>query len=204
MTVLTAIKPDAALDRLRGFVTSFGELTACVRSEVEIIEAGGALLEGLIARDDWLPEAFAQPDPEHYRQYLLYRDPRARFSVISFVWGPGQSTPVHDHRTWGLIGVLRGAERIQQYRRDPAGVPRPLGSPKLLRAGAVLGFGPRSGDIHALSNGADDATSVSIHVYGADIGKVQRATYAADGTSQPFVSGYANAAPIDLFGPGPA
>ena len=42
-------------------------------------------------------------------QYLLYCDPEERFSVVSFVWGPGQSTPTHDPSVWGLIGVLRGA-----------------------------------------------------------------------------------------------
>jgi 3-mercaptopropionate dioxygenase len=45
---------------------------------------------GLVARDDWLPEWFAAADPMKYRQYLLYGDPLERFSLVSFVWGPGQ------------------------------------------------------------------------------------------------------------------
>lgn len=200
MTVQTAIRPGTRLDRLRGFVTSFGELTDCVRSEIEILEAGSALLEGLIARDDWLPDAYARPHPERYQQYLLHCDPRERFSVVSFVWGPGQSTPVHDHRVWGLVGVLRGAERVQHYRRDAQGIPRARGPAAVLHAGEVEGFGPRTGDIHAVENAAGDAVSVSIHVYGADIGRVRRATYDADGTPKPFVSGYANTAPIVLDG----
>ena len=55
------------------------------------------LLSGLVAYNDWWPEAFATADPNRYRQYLLYCDPLERFSLVSFVWGPGQKTPVHDH-----------------------------------------------------------------------------------------------------------
>ena len=39
----------------------------------------------------------AQPHPQYYQQHLLHCDPLERFSVVSFVWGPGQKTPVHDH-----------------------------------------------------------------------------------------------------------
>jgi predicted metal-dependent enzyme (double-stranded beta helix superfamily) len=35
--------------------------------------------------------------------------------------------------------------------------------------------------------------SISIHVYGADIGAVERATYDLSGQPRPFVSGYADA-----------
>jgi predicted metal-dependent enzyme (double-stranded beta helix superfamily) len=34
--------------------------------------------------------------------------------------------------------------------------------------------------------------SISIHVYGANIGTVRRSVYAEDGTRKPFISGYAN------------
>src|SRR4051794_8765541 len=48
-------------------------------------------------------------------------DPFERFSVVSFVWGPGQKTPIHDHSVWGLVGVMRGAERARAFRmRDRA------------------------------------------------------------------------------------
>ena len=34
--------------------------------------------------------------------------------------------------------------------------------------------------------------SISIHVYGANIGAVQRSVYLEDGTRKPFISGYSN------------
>ncbi|MGQ0544307.1 MAG: hypothetical protein ACT4P3_03120 [Betaproteobacteria bacterium] len=79
--------------------------------EPRLLDEGAALLVALVRNDDWLPEEFARPSPESYRQYLLHCDPLESFSVVSFVWMPGQKTPIHDHTVWGLVGVMRGQER---------------------------------------------------------------------------------------------
>lgn len=195
MTALAAIERPAdavsGTSRLRGFVTAFADLLAATRDEQAILESGRALLTRLIATDDWLPEAFAQPHPDRYQQYLLHCDSRERFSVVSFVWGPGQSTPIHDHSVWGLVGVLRGVEKVERFRRLPGGALVAEGE-ALLREGEVDAVSPRIGDIHRVTNGLADRPSVSIHVYGANIGAVERATYAPDGTPKTFISGYAN------------
>ena len=54
----------------------------------------------------------------------------------------------------------------------------------------ILDCSPRIGDIHRVHNAFDDRVSISIHVYGADIGVVPRSIYGLDGSRQPFVSGY--------------
>ena len=195
MNAVTAMDRHAAgstdIGRLRGFITAFADLLAATRDEQAIVESGRALLARLIARDDWLPEAFARPHPDRYQQYLLHCDSRERFSVVSFVWGLGQSTPIHDHGVWGLVGVLRGVERVERFRRLPAGDLAADGE-ALLKEGEVDAVSPGIGDIHRVTNGLSDRPSISIHVYGANIGAVERATYAADGTSKSFISGYAN------------
>jgi len=94
--------------RLRDFVAAMTRLVEHHgNAEDAVLEPARDLLEGLVAHDDWLPEPLAAADPARYRQYLLYGDPLDRFSLVSFVWGPGQRTPVHDHLMWGLIGMLR-------------------------------------------------------------------------------------------------
>jgi len=103
------------LSPLRHFLAEFTRLVAEPHAESTRLELGTALLRELIADDRWLASEFAQPHPEYYQQYLLYADPLSRFSVVSFVWGPGQKTPIHDHRVWGLIGMLRGAESSQTF-----------------------------------------------------------------------------------------
>ena len=174
------------------FVRAMGQLTDAASSEAEILRGGRRQLGALVAEDNWLPDVFAQPDPTRYRQYLLYRDPRGRFSVVSFVWGPGQSTPIHDHTVWGLVGVLRGAEIAQRFHVPGAGAPVALGLPDGLAPGAVEAVSPTVGDVHQVSNAYDDRVSISIHVYGADIGAVQRWVYSPDGGRKAFVSGYDN------------
>src|SRR5436190_8594694 len=103
-------------ERLQVFVS---ELTALVESgagEAHVHPAARDAMRKLVACDDWLPAQMTKPHPQYYQQYLLYADPQDRFSVVSFVWGPGQKTPVHDHTVWGVIGMLRGAERSEPFR----------------------------------------------------------------------------------------
>lgn len=184
----------ANLQRLRHFVTSFAEVLEQHTDEAAILRDGSALLHDLVAVDDWLPAAYAQPDPERYRQYLLHADSRQRFSVVSFVWGPGQQTPVHDHTVWGLIGMLRGAEFAQPYRWQD-GLLQTHGTASRLEPGTVEAVSPNItglDDIHRVHNAYDDQVSISIHVYGANIGAVKRSVYQADGTRKLFISGYSN------------
>lgn len=177
--------------RLRDFVVGFSRLLDQDPDEARIRNEGGRLLAVLVARDDWLPEAFAQPHPQYYQQHLLYADARERFSVVSFVWGPGQATPVHDHTVWGLIGMLRGAETSQAYAEE-GGRWVPAGAPVRLRPGQVEAVSPAIGDVHRVANEFEDRVSISIHVYGANIGAVARHTYPPEGGRKPFVSGYSN------------
>ena len=187
---MTQTQTDTA--PLRTFVTRMTELVnRAGGDEPTLLGTGREYLAELVARDDWLPEFCARPHPEHYQQYLLHCDPEERFSVVSFVWGPGQQTPVHDHTVWGLIGMLRGAETDQHYEPADGGY-RP-GETARLEPGDVGMVSPRIGDIHRVANAHDDRVSISIHVYGANIGRVRRHVINPEtGEMKDFVSGYAN------------
>jgi predicted metal-dependent enzyme (double-stranded beta helix superfamily) len=178
--------------RLRTFVTYTAEVVETQSNEDAILSRLAPKLEELIKHDDWLPDAYAIAGGSRYRQYLLYADPLDRFSVVSFVWGPNQVTPIHDHRVWGLIGVLRGEEVSVGYTRRADGSLQ-AEAPARLVAGDVVAVSPHIGDIHAIANGLADASSISIHVYGANIGRVRRAVFDPDtGTAHDFISGYSN------------
>ncbi|MNL48379.1 Cysteine dioxygenase type I [compost metagenome] len=123
---------------------------------------------------------------------LLHCDSAGRFSIVSFVWGPGQRTPIHDHTVWGLIGMLRGAEYSQPYQIDAEGRPQPHGAATRLEPGHVEAVSPTVGDIHRVHNAYEDRVSISIHVYGANIGAVRRHVYPEAGGRKPFISGYSN------------
>ncbi len=180
------------LTRLRVLVVGLAELIESTDDEHSLLDHGTTLLSELVAQDDWLPAEYAKPDPTRYQQYLLHCDSRERFSVVSFVWGPGQFTPVHDHRVWGLVGVLRGSELNESFERTAQGQLISAGPPERLSTGSVARLSPGLGDIHRVSNAERDRVSVSIHIYGGNIGAVERATYDAVGSPKRFVSGYAN------------
>ena len=187
--------PAHTAPRLAHFVRSFTELIdqPPTGGEAALLQAGRQLLADLIGQDNWLPEACAQPHPQYYQQYLLHADPQDRFSVVSFVWGPGQKTPVHDHTVWGLIGMLRGAESGEKFELGAPGEPmRSLGTEQL-RPGDIEAVSPSIGDIHRVANVFDDRVSISIHVYGGNIGRISRHVYDAEtGDAKDFVSSYSN------------
>jgi predicted metal-dependent enzyme (double-stranded beta helix superfamily) len=184
---------STGITKLDVFIAGLTRVIESARGEVEIIRQATPLLRRLVAEDDWLSPELAVPETNAYCQHLLYRDPDARFSVVSFVWGPGQKTPVHDHLVWGLIGMLRGAEDETRYSRKPDGTLAAIGLSRL-RPGQVEAVSPRLGDIHQVSNAFADQISVSIHVYGADIATVSRHTYdPTTGEKKNFISGYSNA-----------
>lgn len=184
---------DASSPRFRRFVKEFDDLLRRRSDEAAVLSEGRLLLQDLLDNDDWLPAAAARPHPKHYQQYALYRCPSGRFSVVSFVWGPGQSTPVHDHTVWGLVGVLRGAEVSRRYTIEPDGKSLARADSCVLTPGMIDMVSPSIGDIHSVENAYDDRVSISIHIYGADIGSVRRHVYdPATGMAKEFVSGYAS------------
>jgi len=184
--------------KLRAFIADAVRIVESETDEATILARLSPRLETLVSTDDWLPPAYAAADGKAYRQYLLYADPLDRFSIVSFVWGPGQGTPIHDHRVWGLVGVLRGAEISTSYdRRDNGALV--AGTPVRLSQGSVVAVSPRIGDIHSISNGLSNASSISIHVYGGNIGTVHRSVFDAQtGASRDFISGYSNHAVPNL------
>jgi predicted metal-dependent enzyme (double-stranded beta helix superfamily) len=176
--------------RFRQFIADFTRLLEASGSdEPAILDRGGKLLAALVSHDDWLPDDCAQDHPGHYQQFLLYCDALERFSVVSFVWGPGQKTPVHDHTVWGIIGMLRGAEMCHEYTAHAGAIE--AGPSHQILPGQIDHVSPTVGDIHKVENALSDRPSISIHVYGANIGAVSRHIFdAATGAVQPFVSGY--------------
>lgn len=178
---------------LKRFVEEVTEILNQDMEEGVFLPQVGESMGALVAEDNWLDAALTQPHPEYYQQFLLYADPDDRFSVVSFVWGPGQQTPIHDHTVWGVIGMLRGAEKAQTFEIGKEGMPTPVGDEILLQPGDVEYVSPSMGDVHQVSNALDGEVSISIHAYGDNIGKVKRHVFPpAGGEAKEFISGYSN------------
>lgn len=187
--------------KLLTFVKELSQLLNQNPSEEIIFSKGKGLLRNLIAVDDWLPVEFTKPHPQYYQQYLLYADPLDRFSIVSFVWGPGQKTPIHNHTVWGMVGQLRGEEKGTPYYRQANGTFK-AGESSICPPGHVDTVSPTTHDIHVVENNLSDQTSISIHVYGGNIGRIQRLVFdPITGAEKSFVSGYANTLVPNLWNP---
>jgi predicted metal-dependent enzyme (double-stranded beta helix superfamily) len=153
------------------------------------------LLSQLLARRDWLEERYRQPVPgKAYSQYLLYAPLDKTWSMVSFVWPGGATTPVHDHGTWGVIGVYQGRERETRYSVVEGSVA--ARRVRLVETGSATMYPGEVGqvvppdDIHRVFNDGPEV-AVSVHVYGTNIGAQKRHTIdLTTGEVKDFVSGY--------------
>lgn len=104
-------------------------------------------------------------EPDRVAGHLLHVEPDGAFSLLGLVWRPGQTTRIHDHITWCVVGVLSGIEHEELF--DEA--LNPIGT-RDNPPGEVSGFAP-PGDIHRIRNVGDEI-AISLHIYGTDISRV--------------------------------
>jgi predicted metal-dependent enzyme (double-stranded beta helix superfamily) len=75
------------------------------------------------------------------------------------------------------------------------GTPKAAGAEIGLAPGAVEFVSPAISDVHKVRNALEDQVSISIHAYGANIGKLKRHVFPPEGGApRDFISGYSNPA----------
>ncbi len=164
-------------------------------TESETLTQLRPLLEKLVLADSSVPVEAFTPRKDRFAMNLLHMPKDEAYSIIGGVWHPGQTTPIHDHLTWALVGVYGGEERETLYRRLDDGT-----NPKVARLEKVSERINRKGHVTVLGNKGihrvDNVSlklALSIHVYGRDIGNLERHSYdPVTGEIGRFVSGYCN------------
>lgn len=150
-------------------------IRGAVRSDADPADVAGrvaaALRPHLHAPGLLAPEQRSS-NPAGYQQHILHVEDDARFSIVSLVWLPGQETPTHDHVSWCVVGVYEGEEHESQYRLVQEGSIACLieAGQSVNPTGSVAAYTP-PGDIHKVTN-RGPSMAISLHVYGADIGKL--------------------------------
>jgi predicted metal-dependent enzyme (double-stranded beta helix superfamily) len=109
-------------------------------------------------------------DPDGYRSHVLHTEPDGSFSIVALVWLPGQVTPIHDHVTWCVFGVIQGEEHEELFTLDGKRGCLIESGTNTNETAEVGGFAP-PGDIHRVRN-AGAGTAISIHIYGTDVSRV--------------------------------
>ena len=118
------------------------------------------------------PEHF-RSDPDHYARNAIYIDPQDQMSLYALVWEPGQWTPVHDHGTWGVVGIYEGILEESNYmfsnhitEIDNKDVNLVQGGVLVLSPESVSSFVPNPDHIHSTGNPSTSQRTVSLHLYG--------------------------------------
>ena len=153
---------DSAIERSRALAEPADCVLALAPLMLDLVEHAGAFLE---------PRHY-RSDPEHYARNLVYEAPDESLSLYTLVWLPGQWTPVHDHGSWGVVGVTEGVLEERSYvrvsadRGADAGIELVRGGVILLGRGAVTSFVPNPDHIHVTGVPPERPRAVSLHLYG--------------------------------------
>jgi predicted metal-dependent enzyme (double-stranded beta helix superfamily) len=112
--------------------------------------------------------------PGNYRRHQVVTDDRFGFTVVVLLWEPGACTPIHDHDTWCVFGLLQGDLELTNYgvvQDDGAGLIHVREASRLMLHEGLIGdnLDPNT-EVHRVRN-VKTQRAISLHVYGKDLTK---------------------------------
>jgi predicted metal-dependent enzyme (double-stranded beta helix superfamily) len=157
---------DTFFDASAAAAQGCAEAADCVTAIVPLMERLVSEADGLFAGRT------LHSDPDHYTRNLIRLADDGSLSLYAIVWRAGQWTPVHDHGSWGVVGVVEGALEERSFmspdgtiRRDE-GIRLMRGGVIRLRPGSVTSFVPNPDHIHETGAPAERTGAVTLHLYG--------------------------------------
>lgn len=163
------------------------DLDALIDGNVDqetLFDKGSSYLERFVNNPDAIAPEYKVPSPSgrggNHGTYVLHHGENGLL-ITSVVWGAGDHLGPHDHRTWGMIGVMGNGitetrfKRVDDRSRD--GYARLEEDRKaLVKPGEVSLLIPDVDEIHQMDNHSDRPT-VEIHVYGDDLRGLERSSF---------------------------
>ncbi|SEA16634.1 cysteine dioxygenase [Variovorax sp. YR216] len=163
---MTSPALDRFISRAAAFSQSHSEPADCVLGIAPL------MLELIDEASTFLQPQHRRSSAEGYARNLIRNMPEHGLSLYALVWEPGQWTPVHDHGSWGVVGVVEGVLEERSYVRvsPDRGVDDNIdlvrGGILLLKQGAVTSFVPNPDHIHVTGVPAERPAAISLHLYG--------------------------------------
>jgi predicted metal-dependent enzyme (double-stranded beta helix superfamily) len=189
---------------MREFIEFVRETQANENDPHEIVRKVRPVFAKLMADAHWLPGKYQEPAEgesgmgSRIGMWLLYRAGDGNLAFSALVLPSGTSTPVHDHLAWGLVGLYRGLQYEEVFRRDDDGSEESRADLTVkeknnLRPGDFYELLPDN-DIHQVTT-TSPFTSVSLHLLGNDNGCIWRHKFHPhEHRVEPFKSGWLNVA----------
>ena len=166
------------------FVNDMNGLIDGGASQEKIFDMGSTYLERFINDPKAVPEKYRNPTGvgkrANHGTYVLHHGDNGLL-VTSVVWGAGDHLGPHDHRTWGMIGVIgnvitetRFKRKDDRSREDFAILEQDRVN--VVKPGDISLLIPDVDEIHQMDNFTDVST-VEIHVYGNDLRGLERNSF---------------------------
>jgi predicted metal-dependent enzyme (double-stranded beta helix superfamily) len=164
---------DSVLDR---FIADCRAIADAHPDPADTVLAIAPLMKQLLAGDKtFLRAEHFRCDPDHYTRNAIYISDDESLSLYALVWLPGQWTPVHDHGSWGVVGVVQGLLEERSFMscdgeiRCDSGIHLKRGGVILLDHGSVTTFVPNPDHIHMTGVAPHRERVVSLHLYGRNM-----------------------------------
>ena len=141
------------------------------------------LLRRALDGPGWTDPRYAVVGDSGLPGFRYYRNESGSLNIHGVLFRPEYPTPVHDHLTWGIIGVYSGRQRTMRYRHvDEDSSPNQCRvvreTDEVLTHGATYPLLPPY-DIHRIEVLGPEK-GLSIHVLGADLSRQRRRIFDVD------------------------
>jgi len=158
---------------LETFIATCDELSQAGSDAGSCVAAVAPLMLDLArSGSELLTDGQMREDPKMYARNAIHLGAADGVSLFALVWLPGQWTPIHDHGTWGVVGILDGVLEERSYVHignsitDDDKIELQPGGIVLLSPGSVSTFVPNPDHIHITGVPKDRKKVVSLHLYG--------------------------------------
>lgn len=158
------------------FIADCAAIAERLADPADRVVAIAPLMERLLPEaGTFLTAAHRRPDPVRYARHPLHVASDGSLSLFAIVWQPGQWTPVHDHGSWGVVGIVEGVLEERSFMsvdgeiaRDD-GIRLRRGGTILLGPGSVTSFVPNPDHIHMTGVPETRRAALSLHLYGRNM-----------------------------------
>lgn len=98
--------------RLYRFLTDLEEILLKDSDDTIRLQKICPLVRHLLDNSPWIELQFLLPDPNTgWSVNTLYDEPDYPLTIQMVTWAPGVASSIHNHGTWGLVGILSGEEK---------------------------------------------------------------------------------------------
>ncbi len=154
--------------RLYRFLTDLEDILEQTQDEQQILLLVRPLVRRLLTSSYWIQGEYTWPNAQQgWSVSTLYDEVDFPLTIQMVVWLPGQVSSVHNHGTWGIVGIISGEEKNLFWRRNPdLNAPHQIKQvgEKILRAGDIISL--MSETIHSIEVIGDEPV-ISFNIYGA-------------------------------------